>query len=167
MKTKVWCDKFSKVMPVTTYNPVLPPTPPVLVPPVVPNPVPMGTLEVVPKMVRAEILDAANIMDKTIVPMGGFCSSWLNPGFKPAIPPGPPPPPATPPAIGTPPVPAVYPPCTPTVSTAWAAGATTVLIANMPALNVTSSCVCDVVKGVIKVFPGPKVSHAGMVTIPP
>ena len=140
--------------------PITPPPPPGI-PPVVPPMVPMGTVEVIPAppSTKVEAFEAATIMDTKILPMGGFCSSHMNPGYIKPIPPNPPALPSG--------VPGIYPACAPTVAAPWVAGAKTVLIGSIPALNITSSCMCTVGMGTIKVMPIPKASHAATIKVPP
>ena len=83
---------------------------------------------------------AANIMDNkpfvNILPFG-MCMSPGNPAFVSA----------TAAALGTPtPV-----PCTPVTAAPWSTGAPTVLLANMPALNMTSMLTCSL-GGVITIL---------------
>lgn len=92
-----------------------------------------STLVVLPKnKVLAEGPPAANIMDHipmtNIMPFG-MCNSPANPTVAAA----------TAAAMG-----ALTPmPCVPLTSAPWLPGAPTVLIANMPALNNTSKCLCN------------------------
>jgi hypothetical protein len=81
--------------------------------------------------VMVENKPAANIMDyKPVVniPPFGMCSAPTNPAFIAA----------TSAALGVPtPV-----PCVPVTAAPWAPGSPTVMIANMPALNNMSKCMC-------------------------
>lgn len=81
--------------------------------------------------VMVENMPAANIMDfKPVVniPPFGMCSAPANPAFIAA----------TSAALGVPtPV-----PCVPVTAAPWAPGSPTVMIANMPALNNMSKCMC-------------------------
>ena len=81
--------------------------------------------------VMVENKPAANIMDfKPVVniPPFGMCSAPANPAFIAA----------TAAALGVPtPV-----PCVPVTAAPWAPGSPTVMIANMPALNNMSKCMC-------------------------
>jgi hypothetical protein len=92
-----------------------------------------GTLLVLPtNMVLAANMPAANIMDnKPFVNITGFvmCTSMANPAVASA----------TAAALGV-----LTPmPCTPMTAAPWAPGASKVLIANMPALNDSSKCICS------------------------
>jgi hypothetical protein len=91
-----------------------------------------STLVVVPKnKVMCEGPPAANIMDHIPVlniPPFGVCSSPANPAVAAA----------TAAALGV-----LTPmPCVPLTTTPWMAGAPTVLIGNMPALDNVSKCLC-------------------------
>ena len=92
-----------------------------------------GTLLVLPtNMVLAANMPAANIMDnKPFVNITGFvmCTSMANPAVASA----------TAAALGV-----LTPmPCTPMTAAPWVPGASKVLIANMPALNDSSKCICS------------------------
>ncbi len=91
-----------------------------------------STMLVTPEnMVNASNVPAATIMDnipmKNIMPFG-MCTTQSNPAVAAA----------TAAALGTP-TPA---PCVPVTTAPWAPGATTVMIANKPALNSTSKLMC-------------------------
>ena len=91
-----------------------------------------STLNVLPaNKTLAANMPAANIMDNkpfvNIVPFG-MCNSIANPAVASA----------TAAALGV-----LTPmPCTPVIPAPWVPGAPTVLIANMPALNDSSTCMC-------------------------
>lgn len=99
-----------------------------------------ATLIVLPtNLVNAGYVPAANIMDhKPIVniPTFGTCSAPTNPTVASAT--------AAASGVLTPM------PCVPATASPWIVGAPTVLIANMPALNDTSTCLCTWL-GVIQV----------------
>ena len=91
-----------------------------------------STLIVLPKnRVMAESKPAANIMDFVPIvniPPFGMCKSPANPAVAAA----------TTAALGV-----LTPmPCTPVTPAPWAPGSATVMIANFPALNNTSKCMC-------------------------
>jgi len=91
-----------------------------------------GTLMVLPVNRVTTTMPIANIMDNkplvNIMPFG-MCSSMANPAVASA----------TAAALG-----ALTPmPCVPVTAAPWAPGSPTVLVANMPALNNTSKCMCN------------------------
>ena len=91
-----------------------------------------GTLMVLPVNRVMSAMPLANIMDNkplvNIMPFG-MCSSLANPTVASA----------TAAALG-----ALTPmPCMPVTAAPWAPGSPTVLVANMPALNNTSKCMCN------------------------
>jgi hypothetical protein len=103
-----------------------------------------SVLSVLPvNRVMVQSVPAANIMDQkpfvNIMPFG-MCTSLANPTVASA----------TAAALGV-----LTPmPCVPVVPAPWAPGSPTVLIANMPALNNTSKCMCTWA-GVISItYPG-------------
>lgn len=90
-----------------------------------------STLMVLPKNRVMTSMPIANIMDNipmvNILPFG-MCTSISNPTVAAA----------TAAALGV-----LTPmPCVPVIPAPWAPGATTVLVANMPALNNSSKCLC-------------------------
>ena len=90
-----------------------------------------GTLNVLPVNRAQATTPAANIMDhKPMVNIASFgmCSSPANPAVAAAT--------AAKLGVFTPM------PCVPATVSPWTPGAPTVLIANMPALNNTSTCMC-------------------------
>jgi hypothetical protein len=103
-----------------------------------------GTLNVLPaNRVNAGGPPAANIMDNkpmlNITPFG-MCTSLANPQVAAA----------TAAAMG-----ALTPmPCLPTIPAPWVPGCPTVLVANMPALNATSKCLCAYGGQISVVVPG-------------
>lgn len=106
-----------------------------------------GTLMVLPANRVLTAMPIANIMDNkpmvNILPFG-MCNSMANPAVASA----------TAAAFG-----ALTPmPCTPVTATPWAPGSPTVLVANMPALNNSSKCMCNF-GGVIQIV------NPGQVTI--
>ncbi|WP_042163894.1 DUF4280 domain-containing protein [Paenibacillus gorillae] len=91
-----------------------------------------GTLNVLPANRVMTSMPIANIMDNkpmvNILPFG-MCTSMANPMVAAA----------TAAALG-----ALTPqPCVPVTSAPWVPGTPTVLVANMPALNNTSKCMCN------------------------
>lgn len=88
--------------------------------------------------VVVENLPAANIMDHKPVaniPTFGMCTTKSNPAVAAAT--------AASVAAGKPPDPPTPAPCVPATSSPWTPGAATVLIANQPALNKSSTCNCS------------------------
>ncbi|MFC4303166.1 DUF4280 domain-containing protein [Cohnella boryungensis] len=106
-----------------------------------------ATLNVLPANRTMTAMPIANIMDNkpfvNIMPFG-MCNSMANPAVASA----------TAAAFG-----ALTPmPCTPVVAAPWVPGSPTVLVANMPALNNASKCMCNF-GGVIQI------SNPGQMTI--
>ncbi|WP_372631653.1 DUF4280 domain-containing protein [Cohnella sp.] len=106
-----------------------------------------GMLNVLPVNRTTTATPIANIMDNkpfvNIAPFG-MCNSMANPAVASA----------TAAALGV-----LTPmPCTPAVAAPWAPGSPTVLVANMPALNNSSKCMCNF-GGVIQIV------NPGQVTI--
>jgi len=106
-----------------------------------------GMLNVLPVNRTMTAMPIANIMDNkpfvNIAPFG-MCNSMANPAVASA----------TAAALGV-----LTPmPCTPVVAAPWVPGSPTVLVANMPALNNSSKCMCNF-GGVIQIV------NPGQVTI--
>lgn len=92
-----------------------------------------STMVVTPEnMVQGTSVPAATIMDnvpmKNIIPFG-MCTSLANPQVAAA----------TSAAMGT----LTPQPCIPVIAAPWTPGSPTVLISNKPALNSTSTCMCN------------------------
>ena len=90
-----------------------------------------STFSATPKMVKTSHMDAGNIMDNVPmmnIPPFGACMSLANPQVAAA----------TAAALGV-----LTPmPCVPVLPAPWVPGAPTVLVANMPALNNSSTLMC-------------------------
>ncbi|MCU0967989.1 MAG: DUF4280 domain-containing protein [Rubrivivax sp.] len=90
-----------------------------------------STFSATPKTVQTNMMDAGNIMDNvpfTNIPPFGMCTSMANPAVASA----------TAAALGV-----LTPmPCTPVIPAPWTPGSSTVLVANMPALNNTCTLNC-------------------------
>jgi len=91
-----------------------------------------GMLNVLPVNRTTTAMPIANIMDNkpfvNIAPFG-MCNSMANPAVASA----------TAAALGV-----LTPmPCTPAIAAPWVPGSPTVLVANMPALNNSSKCMCN------------------------
>ncbi|WP_458094507.1 DUF4280 domain-containing protein [Roseomonas sp. WA12] len=93
------------------------------------TPVPLTALPA--KRIKVGNMDAANILDHvpaTNIKSFGMCSSLTNPTTATA----------TSAAFGV----LTPTPCVPVTAAPWVAGSPTVLLANLPALNQTSKCMC-------------------------
>ena len=108
-----------------------------------------GSLTVLPtNKVMAANMPAANINDnKPYVNIAGFvmCTSMANPAVSAAT--------SAASGVLTPQA------CTPVISAPWTPGASKVMIANMPALNNSSTCMCSIGQGTISI------SFAGQVQV--